>query len=124
MFAIPIDNRTRSVDELPVTADGYGTGVAKEMNAVGTDAYLEQCVTNEALDGKVLWYSVHRRCRLTHRVTRGADGRAACDSKRRDRTNRRVDAVVIRHATSLAASGAIRVDSSRRGCFRRVRTTS
>jgi hypothetical protein len=34
--------------------------------------------------------------RLTHCVTRGAAGRDACDSKRRDRTNRRVDAVVSR----------------------------
>ena len=34
--------------------------------------------------------------RLTHGVTRGADGRDACASKQRDRTDRRVDAVVMR----------------------------
>ena len=33
---------------------------------------------------------------LTRAVTRGADGRDACESKRRDRTDRRVDRVVIR----------------------------
>jgi len=37
------------------------------------------------------------RSGITHCVTRGAAGRDACDSKRRDRTDRRVDAVVGRH---------------------------
>src|SRR4249920_671665 len=54
--------------------------------------------------------------RSTQRVTRGADGRDACASKRRDRTNRRVDAVVRKrahHLGTLAAHGlpAVRIAS-------------
>ena len=53
--------------------------------------------------------SIHAliRARLTRRVTRGADGRGACQRKRRDRRNRRVDAAVRHHGSEPGVIGSI-----------------